>query len=80
MVRKYECGKKNSLWTLEKLLNHIRENSLEFFIPSYQRGYRWTRTEVKQLLNDIDDGQAGEHCFLQLLAVREETLKAALRG
>jgi uncharacterized protein with ParB-like and HNH nuclease domain len=24
-----------------------------FFVPAYQRGYRWTETQVKQLLNDI---------------------------
>ena len=24
-----------------------------FFIPSYQRGYRWTEQQVKDLLNDI---------------------------
>lgn len=24
-----------------------------FFIPSYQRGYRWTNKEVTDLLNDI---------------------------
>lgn len=26
-----------------------------FYIPSYQRGYRWTRQEVKDLLSDIDE-------------------------
>lgn len=26
----------------------------QFFIPHYQRGYRWTDVQVKQLLNDID--------------------------
>lgn len=25
-----------------------------FFIPSYQRGYRWTKQQVEDLLNDID--------------------------
>lgn len=24
-----------------------------FFVPAYQRGYRWTETQVEQLLNDI---------------------------
>ena len=24
-----------------------------FYIPAYQRGYRWTEQEVKDLLNDI---------------------------
>ena len=26
-----------------------------FFIPSYQRGYRWTEQQVKDLLNDINE-------------------------
>lgn len=28
--------------------------SFHFFIPSYQRGYRWTKQQVEDLLNDID--------------------------
>ena len=34
-----------------KSVNQLFENS--FFIPSYQRGYRWTDTQVKQLLDDV---------------------------
>ena len=26
---------------------------MNFFIPSYQRGYRWTKQQVEYLLNDI---------------------------
>lgn len=26
---------------------------MKFFIPSYQRGYRWTEQQVKDLLEDI---------------------------
>ena len=29
-------------------------NDKQFFIPHYQRGYRWTEMQVQQLLNDID--------------------------
>ena len=25
-----------------------------FFIPDYQRGYRWDKTQIFQLLSDID--------------------------
>jgi uncharacterized protein with ParB-like and HNH nuclease domain len=36
---------------------HLRSISellgINFYIPEYQRGYRWTRTNVLQLLNDI---------------------------
>lgn len=28
---------------------------MKFFIPSYQRGYRWTRQQVEDLLNDIEE-------------------------
>ena len=28
---------------------------LKFFIPSYQRGYRWNDQQVEDLLNDIND-------------------------
>ncbi|MBP6738844.1 MAG: DUF262 domain-containing protein [Leptospiraceae bacterium] len=34
-----------------KSINQLFENS--FFIPSYQRGYRWTELQVTQLLDDI---------------------------
>ena len=39
--------------TLElKTINDLRYYN--FMIPAYQRGYRWTETEVIELLNDID--------------------------
>ena len=28
---------------------------MKFFIPSYQRGYRWTELQVKDLLNDVNE-------------------------
>jgi uncharacterized protein with ParB-like and HNH nuclease domain len=35
------------LKSIAELLN------FKFFIPSYQRGYRWTEQQVKDLLNDV---------------------------
>lgn len=35
-----------------KTINELRDH--KFFIPAYQRGYRWTKTEISELLNDID--------------------------
>ena len=52
---------------------------MKFFIPSYQRGYRWTEQQVKDLLNDInefipeknkDSNEETWYC-LQPLVVRE---------
>ena len=36
-----------------KTINELQE--LNFYIPSYQRGYRWSKKEVEELLNDISD-------------------------
>lgn len=36
-----------------KTLNELAQYS--FYIPGYQRGYRWTGQEVKDLLNDINE-------------------------
>jgi hypothetical protein len=36
-----------------KTINEL--NQFSFFIPSYQRGYKWTHQEVTDLLNDIDE-------------------------
>ena len=42
--------------TLElKTINELRK--MNFFIPSYQRGYRWSEKEVTELLNDISAWQ-----------------------
>jgi uncharacterized protein with ParB-like and HNH nuclease domain len=52
----------------------------QFFIPHYQRGYRWTVVQVTQLLDDIDsftpkeiNGRSGEKTFycLQPVAVQK---------
>lgn len=40
---------KNEFIEIEKLENK------DFFIPSYQRGYRWGEREIKELLEDIND-------------------------
>jgi len=65
----------------------------QFFIPHYQRGYRWTDTQVTQLLDDIDSfipkeiqGKPTEKTFycLQPVAVKllseEEKLENKLEG
>ena len=48
---------------------------MKFFIPSYQRGYRWTKQQVKDLLNDvkefIDNNKTGFYS-LQPLVVKKK--------
>jgi len=42
----------NSNLGLKPIIHLLEDN---FFIPDYQRGYRWTHTQVVQLLNDVWD-------------------------
>lgn len=63
-----------------KSINQLMENS--FFIPSYQRGYRWTEKQVKDLLEDIwafaidppkhEDGKMRPFYCLQPIVVKEK--------
>ena len=61
---------------------------MRFFIPSYQRGYRWTEQQVKDLLNDIwefsqkNDKRNGEFYCLQPLVVksREEDVLTQIKN
>lgn len=64
--------------TIEKLLDK------KFFIPSYQRGYRWDAQQVRDLLNDIanftpekikNSNDSTWYC-LQPLVVKECTIEA----
>ena len=54
---------------------------MKFFIPSYQRGYRWTEQQVKDLLNDvkefIDNNKTGFYS-LQPLVVKKRWSPNAL--
>jgi len=52
-------------------------HGMKFFIPSYQRGYRWTEQQVKDLLNDIlefsqKEKQESEYYCLQPLVVKRK--------
>ena len=51
----------------EKLVGEIEG---EFYVPSYQRGYRWDETQVRALLDDIYENGDEPYC-LQPLVVRK---------
>jgi uncharacterized protein with ParB-like and HNH nuclease domain len=54
----------------------IIDNKYKFFIPSYQRGYRWCKKEVEELLNDLAEfeinAKVDEFYCLQPLVVKKE--------
>ena len=45
---------------------------MNFYIPNYQRGYRWTNQQIDDLLNDINEfnDNDGFYC-LQPLVVKQ---------
>ena len=56
-----------------KLVNEI---SGKFFVPSYQRGYRWEKNEVERLLEDVYNlkginGQPSQNYCLQPVVVKK---------
>lgn len=50
-----QAGKIDVLKSIDDLL---RDGKCKFFIPSYQRGYRWKYQQVEDLLNDIQEFSA----------------------
>lgn len=67
------CSRKEkSVPIYRKTISELK--SYRFYVPSYQRGYRWTEFDVRALLNDISDfSNEGNRTYcLQPLIVREK--------
>lgn len=72
------------LKSFRELLASGDKDPLEFFIPDYQRGYRWTPEQVKALLQDIWDFRGSEPTndqfySLQPIVVKQEEIDGANR-
>ena len=64
-------------------LKNVTAISGHFFVPSYQRGYRWGQHEVEALLNDIyacGDLQEGVKYCLQPIVVKQRIATASTDG
>ena len=59
---------KEEIYLCNKLVGDIKGN---FFIHSYQRGYRWGKDEVLRLLEDIEKSDSKFYC-LQPLVVKKQ--------
>ncbi len=58
-----------------KSINDLINQKTIFYIPSYQRGYRWKSLQVNQLIDDINvfiPTEANPFYFLQALAVAKD--------
>jgi len=54
---------------IELTVKRVGEIKGRFLVPSYQRGYRWGKNEVEQLLKDLMDSSGKEYC-LQPIVVK----------
>ena len=50
----------------------VGDISGEFYVPSYQRGYRWGTEEVKRLLNDVLQNGDKNYCLQPIVVRRRE--------
>ena len=58
----------NNIQLEERLVGKIKG---EFYVPSYQRGYRWDESQVTALLDDIYGSEGNSYC-LQPIVVRKD--------
>lgn len=49
---------------------------LNFFIPSYQRGFRWTEQQVKDLLEDILNFTRNSHDTCEFYCLQPAVVKS----
>ena len=67
----------NKIYILENEKNKDYLKNYSFYIPNYQRGYKWSKENIEDLLNDINsigkDGKA-EHCLhnLTIIEINDE--------
>jgi len=60
-----------------KSINDLFRNT--FFVPTYQRGYRWTETQVKELLEDLYDfvsskkSEKDYYCLQPIIVKRKDS-------
>ena len=52
-MEKLSNGYKNGYKTINDVLRGDDMAARQFMIPSFQRGYRWTEKNVRQLIEDI---------------------------
>ena len=59
----------------QKSIREIIDEKINFTVPSYQRGYRWDKINVMDLLDDLlefmQDGSSGKFYCLQPLVVKK---------
>lgn len=52
----------------------------EFYVPSYQRGYRWGKDEVTRLLDDVYNNGVNNYCLQPIVVRRNGTKYEVIDG
>ena len=47
------------IYNVEKVFGEYLDNNKLYNIPEYQRGYKWTEQQIRQLLKDTDKFDTG---------------------
>src|SRR5574344_417919 len=75
MIEEEKTKSENPNFKLKAVADFLDGNH-HFHIPSYQRGYRWERKQVEDLLKDLTDfskkARDGEFYCLQPVVVKEK--------
>jgi hypothetical protein len=78
MIKEEKTKNENPNFKLKAVADFLDGNH-HFYIPSYQRGYRWDKKEVEDLLKDIGDfaenAQKGDFYCLQPVVVKSKQWK-----
>lgn len=56
--------------TIFKMVSVKELHKKNFYVRDYQRGYRWTKTEIEDLLSDIEEINGDKYC-MQPLTIRK---------
>ncbi len=65
-------GNKKNIKSIQQLIEELIEEKSNFLIDDYQRGYKWSTTEVTQLLNDIHEFEGNGFYCLQPVVVKRK--------
>lgn len=72
----------NNRSVYKKTIGELSADAKSFFIPSYQRGYRWGEKEVEQLFVDLWEAKEAnkEYCLQPLVVMKKGTQWRVIDG
>ena len=77
MIDEKNMNGKKKIYILQNEKNEDYLKNYSFYIPNYQRGYKWSKENIEDLLNDInsiDNNNKKDHCLhnLTIIEINEE--------